>query len=912
MSSITTSALVPYKTPGDSLTNKTSLLVPWQLPEFVRDNPNFANYVAFIEAYYEWMEQQGNTLFLSKGIPEYKDIDSTLDQFIKYYLNDFLSFFPQGSLINERNLIKISKELYQAKGTPAAFKFLFRVLYNSDVDLYNARDYIFRASDGQWITTRSLKLNTLDTSWLKTINYRVFGETSKAYAEIEDVIVTDTNVKVILSNIQGNFLSGEFVSPVDIHSKAIVIDGQTPTARVIGFVSAVKVDKINYGNLYSVGDPVVFHGGTDPEIDNPVEASGYISKVSAATLKGMTPTEPGHGYRKGSFTQVNLNSAVGVGAKSIVTTLDKHSYFPFLIPNDTIGPKANTRLNVSNYDFANLVNANANTTLIETFTFPIVKTYGIEEVDVVTTGTGYDGTTIADAVGLYSSDQYQPRAFFNLGILSPVHIVNGGKNYVMGDKIEFVGGSGYGAWALVTNIDVQFGGITEITYISDPSGNTNYPLGGMGYNFGLPTVKAISKTGQGAKLEVRGLYGHDAEFNITSSPYGQVQEITLTNPGENYVSTPLVSLRVQDFLLNYPGTVPKKGDLIFQGDYKNPTFYANVDSTTVYTNDVSKLNLRVYNYDGIFNSNNKIILRRGEAVLDSNLSIAQANTGIYTNGRKIYGNGTAEAKAVFTNGITLDSGIYGNQDGQPSAYSVLKNEIYNEFTYLLQVEKALAVYKNDVLAFLHPSGLHYSTYNILKNDVSYKQTVAKEQFKSVKLGKLLNTDKYTGGIAPNRANTIIFNNLNGANVAAVIPANSYINIYTKYGDCFTSLITSSTYNSITFAEDMPIIVPSVAEAYVAAGSSTININRLTSAWRVSTGNNATYFSDFMHNYDYVSFDGSLYKMITHVDQPQYINEDIITPRSIRVDSAFSSTQAGYITFKQNVNTNNVWISSSVI
>jgi hypothetical protein len=228
---------------------------------------------------------------------------------------------------------------------------------------------------------------------------------------------------------------------------------------------------------------------------------------------------------------------------------------------------------------------------------------------------------------------------------------------------------------------------------------------------------------------------------------------------------------------------------------------------------------------------------------------------------------------------------------------------------LLQVEKALAVYKNDVLAFLHPSGLHYSTYNILKNDVSYKQTVSNKHFKSVELSKLLNNHTYTGGVAPNRANTIIFNNLNGANVASIIPANSYITIYTKYGDCFTSSIVSSNYNSITFAEDMPIIVPSVAEAYVAAGSSTININRLTSAWRVATGNNATYFSDFMHNYDYVSFDGSQYKMITHVDQPEYIYEDIIVPQVIRVDSAFSSTQAGYITFKQNVNTNNVWISS---
>jgi hypothetical protein len=46
----------------------TSLLVPSQLPEFVRDDPNYANFVLFLKAYYEWMEQSGQVMDKSKNI----------------------------------------------------------------------------------------------------------------------------------------------------------------------------------------------------------------------------------------------------------------------------------------------------------------------------------------------------------------------------------------------------------------------------------------------------------------------------------------------------------------------------------------------------------------------------------------------------------------------------------------------------------------------------------------------------------------------------------------------------------------------------------------------------------------------------------------------------------------------------
>ena len=56
---------------------KTSLLVPSQLPAFIRDNPDYANFVTFVQAYYEWMEQSGGVTDGSKNIPNYFDIDNT-------------------------------------------------------------------------------------------------------------------------------------------------------------------------------------------------------------------------------------------------------------------------------------------------------------------------------------------------------------------------------------------------------------------------------------------------------------------------------------------------------------------------------------------------------------------------------------------------------------------------------------------------------------------------------------------------------------------------------------------------------------------------------------------------------------------------------------------------------------------
>jgi hypothetical protein len=328
--------------------------------------------------------------------------------------------------------------------------------------------------------------------------------------------------------------------------------------------------------------------------------------------------------------------------------------------------------------------------------------------------------------------------------------------------------------------------------------------------------------------------------------------------------------------------------------------------------DGTTKSIRNYNYDGLLDVNINLKLARGENTINQNITINQITDSKYNNGRKIYGNGIARATAQFTNGITLGSGVYANEDGQPSGYSIFENEVYNDYTYLLQVEQALFAYKTSVLGFLHPTGLNYNTFNMLKNDESYDHSAVSEDLTVSSLANLIGTKHYVANISTD-ANTIQFTNLNGSDIGNALnslnSSNIFVTVYPKNGPSFYSKVLSSNTDTIIMEDECTVAVPNVVIATANTGSDTININKLTDSWNIATGNIVTYFSDFMHNYDYVSFDGTNFKRITHVDQPIVINDSILAPSTIRVNSAFISEQTGYLMFKQNVATSNVWIST---
>ena len=280
--------------------------------------------------------------------------------------------------------------------------------------------------------------------------------------------------------------------------------------------------------------------------------------------------------------------------------------------------------------------------------------------------------------------------------------------------------------------------------------------------------------------------------------------------------------------------------------------------------------------------------------------------GFYTNGRRIYGNGAAKARASFLNGIVLGAGSFQNADGQPSGYAVLQNQEYNEYTYILQVQEALAKYKDTALKFLHPAGMNYFAVNVLKNSGNFNLLMTTEELDTQNLKYLLGGISYSANFA-NNSNVITLSNLSGANVANVVAANTYLTYNTDYGASFYSKVTGVTSNTITLADTWITQVPNVATGSITANSTTINISNLTDAWTIATGNNFTYLSDIVHVYDQVSFDGVTYKTVVHVDQGNVGN-------TLIVNTAFdaANTINGYITLSKNTYSTSINVSGIVI
>jgi hypothetical protein len=303
---------------------KTSLLIPSQLPGFIRDNNDYANFIAFIQAYYEFLESantsnttsttansynQGIT-FASKNLPAYSDINNTLDDFLKYYINDFLPYFPEEALLDKRKAIKYAKQLYQTKGTPASYQFLFRVLYNSDFDFYNTGDRVLKASAGSWYVSRSLKLATDDPRFLSIQNYRLLGETTKSFATIENSVLAQNKTEVFISNIERLFNSGETVRVVDNQNQDVIINGSNLRAKVVGQLSQINVYKDQYGNtyrglFYNPGDPVVIYGGLNPTLANPIGATAQVGSVTSGSIQQINVVYGGRGYTPYSPTSNN-------------------------------------------------------------------------------------------------------------------------------------------------------------------------------------------------------------------------------------------------------------------------------------------------------------------------------------------------------------------------------------------------------------------------------------------------------------------------------------------------------------------------------------------------------------------------------------------------------------------------------
>lgn len=339
---------------------KLSSLVESQLPSYLLDEG--PNLVAFVKAYYEWLETNGQATDALKNLIVNQDIDTTdLGKFYDFFRREVLSEFPGNILANKKLVAKRIKDLYVAKGSRQAHRLLFRLLFNEEIDFYNPSDNILRTSDGRWSQENSIRLGAPFNGILEELeNEVVTGNTSGASAKVASVITTfESGIEVkelFLIEISGTFRDLETVSNADGSISGIVVN----TVGPLRDVTFPDVRFTRGGAGHQPGDRVSFTSLSGSG------ANGVVVSTSdlAATLSIING---GSGYRV-SNTVITITGGTGSGLSGIVTSVSNTELVSFF--NDTINELKDTPIGFgptfssnSGIVSANLAAANAFTSL---------------------------------------------------------------------------------------------------------------------------------------------------------------------------------------------------------------------------------------------------------------------------------------------------------------------------------------------------------------------------------------------------------------------------------------------------------------------------------------------------------------------------------------------------------------------
>ena len=272
-----------------------SPLVAAQFPQVYREEgPMF---VAFVKSYYEWLESANNVLYHSRRFPEYRDIDTTIEDFIVYFKEKYLKNIQFETSSNKRLFIKNAIPFYRSKGTERSVDLFFKLIYGVPAKVYYPGDDLFKLSSGEWTVPIYLEVTPSSVS-LDFIGKEITGVTSGAIAFVEDLVVKKIKSKYVhvlyISNLQGNF---QFDEIIKLNDDAVDL---TEYPRTIGSVG--KIEIVDGGVGFTVGQTVNF-----------VSANGAFAKAVVTGIQNIEGEvtfellDGGFGYNSESSVLISNN-----------------------------------------------------------------------------------------------------------------------------------------------------------------------------------------------------------------------------------------------------------------------------------------------------------------------------------------------------------------------------------------------------------------------------------------------------------------------------------------------------------------------------------------------------------------------------------------------------------------------------
>jgi hypothetical protein len=285
----------------ERIKDRVSDLISSQLPEFIRSD--YTTFVAFLEYYYKFLEQDQGALELVQNARQYSDIDKTTSSFVNYFLTNYASDLPISLQVNKSLLVKKIEGLYKAKGSTLSIETLFKVLYDTVATTSHPYDFVLRPSDGKWSFRTSIRV-LLTSGSVTNLQDRFLNLVKNNIAYTVEIV----RVKTLATNLYEIFYKSLVDVPFEIDDNVFV---KSLTSTI--FTGIVKPTTTSYqvsfgGTGFRVGE--VFNltiGGQDTL----VRITKVGSNGSIQTLKFIN-----FGYNYSSNFTITLSNALGVATST--------------------------------------------------------------------------------------------------------------------------------------------------------------------------------------------------------------------------------------------------------------------------------------------------------------------------------------------------------------------------------------------------------------------------------------------------------------------------------------------------------------------------------------------------------------------------------------------------------------------
>lgn len=569
---------------------RVSILIKNQLPDFVlEDHPRF---VSFIEAYYEFLD---NTSYgKAKDMRHIYDVDLFIDEFEQQFFNSFIPYLPRDTKVNKEFLIKNILPLYLSKGSEKSFKYLFRLLFDTEAEIDYPGKYVLRASNSKWVYENILRISTdIYSTYISdgertiyftpevyepsdmevyidgvyTVDYDLHGESMKFIFKIppsegseikvlynnftismlenrkitgsesgSSAIIERTGIRRLYGSnyyeilVDSTSLNGTFTNGEHINTDVIIDDKIIPIT-LESFSDIYQITITNGGVNYNVGDPVKISGVSKRE------AVAIVGSVTSGKIENLNIINPGCGFKVGNNVE-----AVGYSTEffnaSIASVDDSGIYTPnnIIVNTDIISEYSNVALDSIEYGFGQIANDNINSIIINTWNMSTLSNIGpITSINIY---SSLISTTLSPKFDVRSEVVAGTNTLRNLSSIGKIKINNGGTGYEVGDQLIFhknVNDSGQGANAYVLTVDAN-GAIANI----------HIENGGLSYNVqSYPSITISSTLGEGANLQVQSVLG-DGELLtsvLSNTAAGTILSINILDSGMGYVTIPGINMR---------------------------------------------------------------------------------------------------------------------------------------------------------------------------------------------------------------------------------------------------------------------------------------------------------------------------------------------------------------------------------